>query len=117
ALWREVDRRVARRKRYQVMTWSLAGATAALAAVVAAPTVIDFVQPDRTPDIGAVPMTEGPTAGVVPELYVTDVDGYLSLYTTASNEPVATRPDGVDGDAATADEIAVRPGSTATGGA
>jgi len=117
ALWREVDRRVARRSRFQVLTWSLAGATAALAAVLAVPAILAQVT-GGTPDIDIRPLERTPAAGVVPELYVTDVDGTLEVRDLGSDErrsPEVTADDGRFGDAA--DELAVRPGSTREDGA
>ncbi len=50
-LWREVDRRIARRRRRTVGVWSLAGAVAAVAALVIVPGIFD--QAPQTPDIGS----------------------------------------------------------------
>ncbi|MEX2504618.1 MAG: hypothetical protein WD378_07190 [Egicoccus sp.] len=115
-LWLEVDRRVARRKRFQVTAWSLAGATAALAAVFAVPAIVGLIDGDPR-ELDIAPIDQTPVAGVVPEFYVTDVDGYLSLFEVGTGEPVATLPDGVDPFAVAADEIEVRPGSTSDEGA
>ncbi|HSK22528.1 MAG TPA: hypothetical protein VK906_05100, partial [Egicoccus sp.] len=106
-LWLEVDRRVARRKRFQVTAWSLAGATTALAGVLAVPAIVDLMNGDsRTPEISAVPETA--LAGVVPEFYVTDVDGELTVWNLASGEGqvLRTSPGTVSTD------LEVRPGST-----
>jgi hypothetical protein len=63
ALWLEVDRRVARRRRFQVVSWSLAGVTAVLAAVLAVPAIVGlFTGPDT---IEIPPLDRTPAAGVV----------------------------------------------------
>jgi hypothetical protein len=116
-LWLEVDRRVARRKRFQVTAWSLAGATAALAAVLAVPAIVGLIQGDPR-DIDILPLDQTPVAGVVPELYVTDVDNWLQVRALASGDlvsPALTDDDGRWGEPV--DELAVRPGSTRENGA
>jgi len=110
-LWLEVDRRVARRKRFQVTAWSLAGATAALAAVFAVPAIVGLIQGDPR-DIDIAPMDRTPVAGVVPELYVTDIDGRLQIRDIETGEVALPAGDGFE---LPANEIEVRPGSTGTG--
>jgi hypothetical protein len=69
ALWLEVDRRVTRRRRLQVLTWSLAGAAAAVLAVFAVPAVIGlFTGPEQ---IEIPPLDRTPAAGVVSTHVVT----------------------------------------------
>ncbi|MFA9447137.1 hypothetical protein [Egicoccus sp. AB-alg6-2] len=116
-LWLEVDRRVSRRKRFQAVTWSLAGATAVLAGVLGVPAILDLVTDDR-PDIDIQPVDVLPAGGVLPEFYVTDVDGSLEIRDLTTGDrltPEVTADDGRFADAV--DDLAVRPGSTRDGGA
>jgi hypothetical protein len=78
ALWLEVDRRVARRRRFRVLTWSLAGAAAAMLAVFAVPAVIGlFTGPDQ---LDIAPLDRTPATGVVSSHAVTvDAEGVVSL--------------------------------------
>jgi hypothetical protein len=78
ALWLEVDRRVARRRRFQVVSWSLAGVTAVLAAVLAVPAIVGlFTGPDT---IEIPPLDRTPAAGVVStHVVAVDADGIVSL--------------------------------------
>lgn len=115
-LWLEVERRVARRRRLQVAAWSLAGAAAALAAVLAIPAIVGTVTGDRSIDIE--PLVPTPAGGVVGEYYATVADGRIEIRDLATGElrsPVPTedvdRPDPV------VEELAVRPGSSREGGA
>jgi hypothetical protein len=105
ALWREVDRRIARRRRFQVASWSLAAVAAALAAVMVLPGLFDGNGPG-TVDIEYF----GPRAqGVVPDVAViVDGDG-LALLELGTGERTALGVP-VDGPVA---HLAVRPGSTA----
>jgi hypothetical protein len=78
ALWLEVDRRVARRRRLQVLTWSLAGAAAAVLAVFAVPAILGlFTGPDT---IEIPPLDRTPAAGVISTHVVTiEDDGVARL--------------------------------------
>jgi hypothetical protein len=78
ALWLEVDRRVARRKRFQVVSWSLAGVTAVLAAVLAVPAMVGLLSGPDTIEIP--PLDRTPAAGVVSTHVVAiDAEGTASL--------------------------------------
>jgi hypothetical protein len=87
ALWLEVDRRVARRKRLQVVSWSLAGVTAVLAAVLAVPAIVGlFTGPDT---IEIPPLDRTPSAGVVStHVVAVDADGVASLVDLRTGETV-----------------------------
>jgi hypothetical protein len=107
ALWLEVDRRVARRRRFQVATWSLAGVTAVLAAVLAVPAIVGlFAGPDT---IEIPPLDRTPAAGVVSTHVVAiDTDGSVTLVdlrTGATVSELATLGHGVA-------DLAVSPSST-----
>jgi hypothetical protein len=78
ALWLEVDRRVARRRRFQVASWSLAGVTAVLAAVLAVPAIVGLFTGPETIEIP--PLDRTPAAGVVStHVVAVDADGSVSL--------------------------------------
>jgi hypothetical protein len=111
ALWLEVDRRIARRRRVQVLSWSFAGAAAVVAAVLALPAVLGvFDGPDQ---LDIAPLDRAPAAGVVPERYVADVDGRLELRDLATGEAVPVPAIEASGaSAVAAREVEVRPGST-----
>jgi hypothetical protein len=87
ALWLEVDRRVARRRRFQVVSWSLAGVTAVLAAVLAVPAIVGlFTGPDT---IEIPPLDRTPAAGVVSTHVVAiDAEGTVSLVDLRTGETV-----------------------------
>jgi hypothetical protein len=107
ALWLEVDRRVARRRRFQVLTWSLAGATAAVLAVFAVPAAIGlFSGPDQ---LDIAPLDRTPAAGVVSTHAVAvDAEGTISLVdlrTGATVRELASSGQGVA-------DLAVSPVST-----
>jgi hypothetical protein len=104
ALWREVDRRIARRRRFQVTSWSMAAVAAALAAFVVLPGLFGGNGPG-TLDIDYL----GPRAqGVVPDVAViVDGDG-LALVELGTGEQTGLGVP-VDGPVA---HLAVRPGST-----
>jgi hypothetical protein len=110
ALWLEVDRRVARRRRLQVVSWSLAGATAVLAAVLAVPAVVGlFPGPDT---IEIPPLDRTPAAGVVSTHVVAiDADGTASLVDLRTGETVRELADGAELGAPL--EVVVSPTSTA----
>jgi hypothetical protein len=109
ALWLEVDRRVARRRRLQVVSWSLAGATAVLAAVLAVPAVVGlFPGPDT---IEIPPLDRTPAAGVVSTHVVAiDADGTASLVDLRTGETVRELADGAELGAPL--EVVVSPTST-----
>jgi hypothetical protein len=87
ALWLEVDRRVARRRRLQVVTWSLAGVAAAVLAVFAVPAVIGlFSGPDQ---LDIAPLDRTPAGGVVPTHVVTvEDDGVARLVDLRTGDAV-----------------------------
>jgi hypothetical protein len=87
ALWLEVDRRVTRRRRLQVLTWSLAGAAAAVLAVFAVPAVIGlFTGPEQ---IEIPPLDRTPAAGVVSTHVVTiEDDGVARLVDLRTGDAV-----------------------------
>jgi hypothetical protein len=104
ALWREVDRRIARRRRFQVVSWSLAGVAAALAALIVLPGVLGGNGPG---DLEIEP--GGPrTSGVVPSVAVVAEDGGVSLVDITTGERTALD---VIGDGPVV-QLAVRTGST-----
>ncbi|GGI03693.1 hypothetical protein [Egicoccus halophilus] len=112
ALWREVDRRVVARRRYQVLTWSLAGAAAALAGILVVPLVADQVG-GTGPDLEIPPLAPVPVAGAVPDTYVVDVDGQLELRDLRSGDPIPVEAlEAMGATEAPARELEVRPGST-----
>jgi hypothetical protein len=87
ALWLEVDRRVARRKRFQVVSWSLAGVTAVLAAVLAVPAIVGLFTGPETIEIP--PLDRTPSAGVVStHVVAVDADGVASLVDLRTGEAV-----------------------------
>jgi hypothetical protein len=86
ALWLEVDRRVARRRRYQVLSWSLAGAAAVVAAVLAVPAIVGLVTGPEELDIA--PLDRVPAAGVVSTHAVAiDAAGELTVVDLRTGEP------------------------------
>jgi hypothetical protein len=87
ALWLEVDRRVARRRRFQVVSWSLAGVTAVLAAVLAVPAIVGlFTGPDT---IEIPPLDRTPAAGVVSTHVVAiDAEGTARLVDLRTDESI-----------------------------
>ncbi|MFA9432141.1 hypothetical protein [Egicoccus sp. AB-alg2] len=85
ALWLEVDRRVARRKRFQVVTWSLAGATAALAGVLVVPAIVSQVGGSDPLEIA--PLDRVPVGGDVPaHVMAVGDDGVARLVDLAGGE-------------------------------
>lgn len=46
ALWREVDRRIARRRRFRVASWSLAAVAAAMAVLMVVPGMLAGTDPN-----------------------------------------------------------------------
>jgi hypothetical protein len=104
ALWREVDRRIARRRRFQLTSWSLAGVAAALAALIVLPGVLGGNGPG---DLEIEP--GGPRAsGVVPSVAVVAEDDGVSLVDIATGDRTALD---VVGDGPVV-QLAVRAGST-----
>lgn len=104
ALWREVDRRIARRRRSVVLSWSMAGAAAAIAALVVVP---GLLAEGFGPDLEIEPF--GPhITGTVPGVAVVADDTDLSLleFATGQRTPLELGSDGP------IEQIAVRPGST-----
>jgi hypothetical protein len=91
ALWLEVDRRVARRRRFQVVSWSLAGVAAAVLAVFAVPAVIGlFTGPDQ---LDIAPMDRTPAGGVVStHALAVDADGEITILDlrTGATTPVSS---------------------------
>jgi hypothetical protein len=107
ALWLEVDRRVTRRRRFRVATWSLAGVAAALAAVAIVPGLLP-----GGPGTGLQidPMDRLPAAGVVPSVAVVADGGELSLVELSGDREPTVLFEG-DGEIV---QVAVRPGSSAS---
>jgi hypothetical protein len=104
ALWREVDRRIARRRRLHVTSWSVSLVAAALAAFLVVPGLL--AGGDRNgPEIE--PM--GPAVGVVPSIAAVVGDGGLALLDLTTGERT-TLDATVDGPV---HQLVVRPGSTA----
>ena len=104
-LWQEVDRRIARRKRFLALSWALAGAAAVLAAVVVVPGLLGDGGP-VIPEIA--PADRLPAMGVVPSAAVVADDGGLALLDLRTGERTSL----AEGDGATVHQIAVQPGST-----
>lgn len=109
ALWQEVDRRVTRRRGLRLWTWSLAGAAALLAAVVAVPTLTGTTE-EQTPRIGDRPdgLAGQVAAGAdLPVGLVLADGGELTLVELPSDR--RTRLAGPDTEVL---DVAVRPGTT-----
>jgi len=103
ALWHEVDRRMARHRRFQVTAWSLAAVTAAVGLVVV-PGLLGGTDPSG---LEIEPM--GPTGGVVPTVAVVAGSNGLDLLDLATGERT-TLDVPVDGPVT---RLTMRPGSTA----
>jgi hypothetical protein len=87
ALWLEVDRRVARRRRFQVLSWSLAGAAAVVAAVLAVPAIVGLF--DGPEQLEIPPLDRTPAAGVVSTHVVAiEDDGVARLLDLRTGEAV-----------------------------
>ncbi len=89
ALWREVERRIARRRRQRVITWSLAGAAAAAAAVLVVPALVGTVTGPEVPEIA--PLDEVPPVGatVPTQAVVVGTDGQLELLNLVGGDRAA----------------------------
>ncbi len=103
ALWRGVDRRIARRRRFRVTSWAMAAVAAALTAFVVVPGLLGDTDPSG---LEIEPM--GPATGLVPATAVVAAEGELWLLDLATGERTSlerNNPEPVE-------QIAVAPGST-----
>lgn len=80
ALWREVERRIERRRRHRVLTWSLAGAAAAAAALLVMPAMVGLVTTPDVPEIAPLEEAPAPAGATVPaHAVVVGTDGQTGL--------------------------------------
>jgi hypothetical protein len=117
-LWRDVQRKVARRRAVPLLVWTAAGVAAAVTAFAVVPGLLDGtrdrldIQPvDAPTPVGGTPSEDapGPTAGAALSHYVAVVDGRLVLRSLDGGEEVLW--DGREGESEVR-TLAVRPGST-----
>ncbi|MBW3618658.1 MAG: hypothetical protein KY461_00295 [Actinobacteria bacterium] len=114
-LWRQVDRRVSRRRALPLFVWTAAGVAAVVTAAVVGPGLLDSVEdglviePAQSPSAVESPgeAAPGPVAAAPLTHYVAVADGRLVLRGVDGSESVLW--ESIEGGART---LAVRPGST-----